>query len=65
MSPLIGLDYGPSRIGIAVSDEGETLAFAGHQDHQLVHEGDSWKIRCRIIRLLDCDQPLGNISFIL
>ena len=44
---------------------GDTVAFVGHQDHQLVHEGECWKIRCKIIRLVDCDQPLGNISFIL
>ncbi len=28
MSPLLGLDYGTSRVGIAVSGEGDTIAFA-------------------------------------
>ena len=27
MSPLLGLDYGPSRIGLAISDETERIAF--------------------------------------
>ncbi len=43
----------------------ERTHYAGRQEHELVPAGDGWRIRRKVIRLLDCDQPLGNLSFIL
>ena len=57
--------YVRSALSLWMTRSGEFTVFAGIQEHELVPAGESWKIRTRIIRLLDCDQPLGNISFIL
>lgn len=54
-----------SALTLWMTRPGEITPFAGIQEHELVPRMDSWKIRTRIIRLLDCDRPLGNISFIL
>ncbi len=44
---------------------GETVPYAGAQEHELVQVGDSWRIRQKTIRLINCDAPLGNMTFIL
>ena len=44
---------------------GITTAFVGSQQHQLVLIEGDWRIRKKVVQLLDRDQPLGNISFIL
>lgn len=54
-----------SALTLWMTRPGEVTPFAGIQEHELVPVGSVWKIRTRIIRLLDCDRPLGNISFIL
>ena len=57
--------YVRSALTLWMTRPDELTAFVGIQEHELVPAEDSWKIRTRIIQLLDCDRPLGNISFIL
>lgn len=44
---------------------GRMTCYAGSQHHELVGQGRDWRIRKKVIHLLDCDQPQGNITFIL
>jgi len=44
---------------------GKTNRFVGRQTHQLVRDGHGLRIRRRLLRLIDCDEPQGNITFIL
>ena len=44
---------------------GRMTSYAGWQLHELVPEGDDWLIRKKVINLIDCDQPQGNVTFIL
>lgn len=44
---------------------GRLTSYTGWQDHELVPNGDSWRIRKKVIHLLDCDQPQGNVTFIV
>lgn len=39
--------------------------YSGRCEHHLVTEGETWKIRQKKIYLLQNDEPLGNLSFIL
>lgn len=39
--------------------------YAGRNEHQLRFEGDDWKIRLKKIELINNNEPLGNLSFIL
>jgi benzoate/toluate 1,2-dioxygenase beta subunit len=43
----------------------ETTIFVGSQTHTLVRVREAWRIRRKLIELLDRDRPLGNITFIL
>ena len=43
----------------------EMATFVGKQEHELIPDGASWRIRKKVIMLLDCDAPQGNITFIL
>lgn len=42
-----------------------TNCFVGWQEHELVREGDGFRIRLKIINLINGDEPLGNVSFIV
>lgn len=44
---------------------GTTTRFIGSQEHQLVAREDHWAIRRKVIRLINCDEPQGNVTFIL
>lgn len=44
---------------------GSTVPHAGWQDHTLARAGDAWAIRCRIVHLLDCDAPQGNVTYVI
>lgn len=44
---------------------GRTSRFVGCQEHRAVKNGEDWLIERKIIRLIDCDEPQGNVSFIL
>ena len=50
---------------IAEYRAGRMTSYTGWQLHELVPEGDDWLIRKKVINLLDCDQPQGNVTFIL
>lgn len=39
--------------------------FIGWQEHELIPSGERWLIRKKVINLLNCDEPQGNITFIL
>ena len=39
--------------------------FAGWQMHHLVPDGPGWKIRWKIIGLIDAEQPQANLTFIV
>ncbi len=44
---------------------GATSCFAGSQTHHLIAAGEGFRIRWKIVNLIDCDRPQGNITFIL
>lgn len=44
---------------------GRTSRFVGRQEHRVAKNGGNWLIERKIIRLIDCDEPQGNVSFIL
>jgi 3-phenylpropionate/cinnamic acid dioxygenase small subunit len=44
---------------------GRMTCYAGSQHHEFVGQPHDWRIRKKVIHLLDCDQPQGNITFIL
>lgn len=44
---------------------GRTTIYPGWQLHRLVDQGQGWRIRRKIINLIDCDEPHGNLTFIL
>jgi benzoate/toluate 1,2-dioxygenase subunit beta len=39
--------------------------FAGQVEHQLVPEGESFRIRRKVVRLVNSDVPLGNVTFLI
>lgn len=39
--------------------------FIGAQVHELAKNNGAWVIRTRVVHLLDCDEPQGNVTFIL
>lgn len=40
-------------------------SFVGWQEHELLTGTQAWRIRRKLIGLIDCDQPQGNTTFIL
>lgn len=44
---------------------GRTAHFIGRQEHRIIKGPDHWLAERKIIRLLDCDEPQGNLTFIL
>ncbi|MFZ2140630.1 MAG: aromatic-ring-hydroxylating dioxygenase subunit beta [Xanthobacteraceae bacterium] len=40
-------------------------SFVGWQEHELLTAAEPWRIRRKLIWLIDCDQPQGNNTFIL
>jgi 3-phenylpropionate/cinnamic acid dioxygenase small subunit len=44
---------------------GRVTSFAGWQTHHLVPDGPGWKIRWKIIGLIDAEQPQSNLTFIV
>jgi 3-phenylpropionate/cinnamic acid dioxygenase small subunit len=43
----------------------ETRLLTGFTGHQVVREGDGWKIRAKQVNLIECDQCIRNPSIIL
>jgi benzoate/toluate 1,2-dioxygenase beta subunit len=45
--------------------KGQTTSYVGWQEHRLVERAARWLIGKKVINLLNCDQPQGNITFVL
>jgi 3-phenylpropionate/cinnamic acid dioxygenase small subunit len=54
-----------SNIVIWEHRRGRTERYVGWQDHQLVGGAGRWRVRKKVINLLDADEPQGNVTFIL
>jgi 3-phenylpropionate/cinnamic acid dioxygenase small subunit len=54
-----------SNVLVAEARRNVQTLYAGHVEHRLVSEGDGYKIRRKVIRLVNSDVPLGNVSFLL
>lgn len=39
--------------------------FAGRVEHELVPDADSFRIRRKVVRLINSDVPLGNVTFLI
>ena len=39
--------------------------FAGRVEHELTQEGDGFKISRKVVRLVNSDVPLGNVTFLI
>jgi 3-phenylpropionate/cinnamic acid dioxygenase small subunit len=39
--------------------------YAGRVEHRLTPDGDSYKISAKIVRLVNSDVPLGNVTFLI
>jgi 3-phenylpropionate/cinnamic acid dioxygenase small subunit len=59
-----GLGVASSLIVAEVRRNAQSI-FAGHVEHLLVPEGDGYRIRRKVIRLVNSGVPLGNVSFLL
>lgn len=44
---------------------GRAQCYVGSQQHEILTAAEPWRIRRKFIYLLDCDQPQGNITFII
>ncbi len=54
-----------SNLSIWEHRRGRTAHFVGRQEHRVIRGPDHWLAERKIIRLLDCDEPQGNVTFIL
>jgi benzoate/toluate 1,2-dioxygenase beta subunit len=45
--------------------KGTQRAFAGEYEHRLVPHGSNWRIRRRIARLVNCEAPIVNLTFLV
>ncbi|GAA1313162.1 aromatic-ring-hydroxylating dioxygenase subunit beta [Pseudonocardia xinjiangensis] len=45
--------------------KGTQRAFAGEYEHRLVPHGDGWRIRRRTARLVNCEAPIFNLTFLV
>jgi 3-phenylpropionate/cinnamic acid dioxygenase small subunit len=43
---------------------GETRLLAGWAGHRVIRGDDGWKIQCKQVNLIDCDQPIRNPSIV-
>jgi 3-phenylpropionate/cinnamic acid dioxygenase small subunit len=39
--------------------------YAGRVEHVLAREGDGYRIRRKVVRLINSDVPLGNVTFLI
>jgi benzoate/toluate 1,2-dioxygenase subunit beta len=39
--------------------------FAGRYEHLVTPHGDGWRIRVKTVRLVNCDAPIFNLTFLL
>ncbi len=44
---------------------GVQTVYGGRYEHHLERNGDSWKINMKKVELLNNDEPLGNLTFLL
>jgi len=58
------LDVASSLIVAEVRRNAQSI-FAGHVEHRLVPDGDGYLIRRKVVRLVNSDVPLGNVSFLI
>ena len=58
------LDVASSLIVAEVRRNAQNI-FAGHVEHRLLPDGDGYRIRRKVIRLVNSDVPLGNVSFLI
>jgi 3-phenylpropionate/cinnamic acid dioxygenase small subunit len=54
-----------SNLSVWEHRRGRTAHFIGRQEHCVIKGPDHWLAERKIIRLLDCDEPQGNVTFIL
>jgi 3-phenylpropionate/cinnamic acid dioxygenase small subunit len=54
-----------SNIVIWEHRRGTTERYVGWQEHQIVGAAGRWRLRKKVINLLNADQPQGNVTFIL
>lgn len=54
-----------SNIVIWEHRRGRTERYVGWQEHQLAGGAGRWRVRKKVINLLDADEPQGNVTFIL
>jgi benzoate/toluate 1,2-dioxygenase subunit beta len=57
----------PVRSNFAIFEvrKGTQRAFAGEYEHRLVPHGDGWRIRRRTARLVNCEAPIFNLTFLV
>ena len=58
------LEVGSNLIVAEVRRDAQSL-YAGRVEHRLVPDGDGYRIRRKVIRLVNSDVPLGNVSFLM
>ena len=54
-----------SNIAIWEYRRAKMTSYAGWQEHELVGNAPDRHIRKKVVNLLNCDEPQGNITFIL
>lgn len=61
-------EYGPvvrSNFAIFEVRKGTQRSFAGEYEHRLVPHGTRWRIRRRTARLVNCEAPIFNLTFLV
>jgi benzoate/toluate 1,2-dioxygenase beta subunit len=58
------LDVASSLIVAEVRRNAQSI-YAGHVEHRLARDGDGYRIRRKVVRLVNSDIPLGNVSFLI
>jgi 3-phenylpropionate/cinnamic acid dioxygenase small subunit len=58
------LDVASSLIVAEVRRNAQTI-YAGHVEHRLLPDGEGYRIRRKVVRLVNSDVPLGNVSFLI
>lgn len=43
----------------------QQLVYAGRYEHEIGTGGDGWRIKRKVVELVNSTQPLGNVSFLL
>ena len=63
--PLVVVAAFASSLVVAEMRRSTQNLYAGRVEHELTQEGDGFKISRKVVRLVNSDVPLGNVTFLI